>query len=96
MIIDGETIVFKSIPIFFNLEKSGVKNHTERWLTAEERKQVHWGEINKIRICNTKTGESFDRELVLRSNITSTMPEEVKIRCPQYSLFSLTWKHQEA
>lgn len=62
------TFIFKSLPIFYEKEKSGLKNNTVRIVSEEETEQIlnawyeDFGHINlKIKIENKTTGDSFIR-----------------------------------
>lgn len=70
MRIEGDTICFKSEPDAFFTELYEGKCWTLRHLTTEEDVAVRdaWrcGRLSRIRITNTITGESFERELAHR------------------------------
>jgi hypothetical protein len=65
MNIYEHTISFKSSDIFYQKEKSGIKNNTTRFLNEEERDQLlnyNLG-ITHIQITKTDQSEYFERKL---------------------------------
>lgn len=69
MFVQMDKITFKSLPIFYEKEKSGIKNNTVRHLSNTEALKVREAErlfLHSdlfIKIKNTETGESFCRIL---------------------------------
>ncbi len=62
-------IVFKSLPFFYEKEKSGIKTNTVREIDDQDDKfdSLIWmlqsKEYGRIVILNPKTNESFDRKI---------------------------------
>ena len=61
MKIDGNTIIFKSIPEFFDKEMSGVKSNTARTINTPELNQIL--DSKYISIVNLRTNENFTRQI---------------------------------
>jgi len=69
----ADVVIFKSTPYFYFKEKTGVKNNTLRKFISEDAKDVNrkglldlfiLGKIElDVRIINTETGESFERQI---------------------------------
>lgn len=83
----GTEVQFKSNPNAYWFEKEGIKNHTERLLTAVEEKWLMETKVEQIRISNIchPSAEFFVRE------ITNIYKEGQILG---YSLYSFTWKHE--
>jgi hypothetical protein len=69
-------VVFKSIPEIYDKEKRGIKPNTARFVDdfSDYRfKDLRDGSANEIEIVNTKTNESFVRDI---QDITFFYPED--------------------
>ena len=83
----GAEVEFESIPSAYWIEKSGLKNHTEKVITEEEAKWVNNHKVATIRITHSEDPtQDFTREV---TNIC----REGEIGW--HYLYSFTWKHEE-
>ena len=65
MIIEGDTIIWKSQTEYYEKERTGMKKNTERVLSLEEEAELikHISELKRIQIWNPETHEGFNRTL---------------------------------
>ena len=89
MIIEGDTIIFRSDRGHFGKEAEGYKPNTVRWFNLEEEIEFldHKDKIRKIRIKSGKSDDMyFERRLTDATNIGWVM---------NMRLWVFSWKHRE-
>ena len=93
MKIEGDTVIFKSTPSFFQKEQSGLKPNTLRTLSQSEEEQLNKvkDQLKTIRIISTETEDSFERRitdisLAMRINDSNFTENE-------YKIFVFSWHH---
>ena len=87
MKIEGDTVLFKSTPPFFQKEQSGLKPNTVRILSEPEAEQLDKtkNQLKTIRIISTETGNSFERGI---TDISPAILESEKC-----VVFIFSWHH---
>ena len=88
MKIEGNTVIFKSIPEFFEKEREGIKPNTERIMPDDDFYVLlfHSPKITHIRIINSEMHDRyFNRELTDISLISELLG---------VNLVVLSWKHE--
>ncbi|MHC1571875.1 MAG: hypothetical protein ACXQTL_03905 [Methanosarcinales archaeon] len=88
MRIEGNTVIFQSMPSMYEKEESGVKPNTVRILDFCEVSQVieNWKELTYIRIEEVGHDRSFTRELTDITEVGELLGKEV---------FVFSWRHVE-
>ena len=86
MKIEGDTIIFKSAPDFFQKEQKGIKPNTVRILSELEEEELYKAkdQLKTIRIISTETGDNFER------GITDITPAVLSKGC---RVFVISWHH---
>lgn len=93
MEIKGDTIIFKSIPMYYDKESMGIKNNTVRSMQSKEEVLLLLNNlinIKKIQIHNTESSIYFERELtdisIMKIQSEHTTDDTIAL------MFVFTWK----
>lgn len=92
MEIEGNTIKFKSNPLYYHKEATGLKNNTVRIMSNMDEFITllnNLANIKKIQIYNTESSIFFEREL---TDISVTNIIELKTEDFVNYIFVFTWK----
>lgn len=85
----NKTLIYKSTPEYYSLEKSNRKANTIRIETAEElqriRTQFIIGNITTIRVINTVTNQYFERQITDISRVGNIAG---------HSMIVISWKQE--
>ena len=86
MKIEGDTVLFKSAPEFFQKEQKGIKPNTVRILSQPEEEQLYKvkDQLKTIKTISTETGDNFER------GITDITPVVLSKEC---RVFAFSWHH---
>ena len=84
----GDTIHFKSHPQIFTPERDGLKCNTVRVIPIEELPEdITLFDIDLIEITNSKTGETFTRQVSHVAHFANYGPDE--------TIWVFSWIHSE-
>ena len=90
MIINQNTVIFKSVPSMFRREQTGIKSNTVRILTYSEVKIFHSQNIVNIKIIDTSNSDrSFVRKI---TDISMFQPKELSTL---FYIYIISWGLQK-